>query len=187
MRNAVALGAIRTPMHSPETHEFLSALHPVGHMGDIDDVVDAVLYPGTGRIHHRRDPARRWRSKCRALRRTQRRYSEMSLTSGGPASPPTTPQRVSSVFTEDAIFQGLRPYSVSRPGVFDYYESQPVGLTVDYRIHETRRAADNVVLGYLRADFTRPDGTVIPLNLSVLVTRDDDWRIAHYQVSAVTN
>ena len=42
--NAVALGIIRTPMHPPETHEFLSALHPVGHMGDISDVVDAVLY-----------------------------------------------------------------------------------------------------------------------------------------------
>ncbi|MDF3342166.1 SDR family NAD(P)-dependent oxidoreductase [Mycolicibacterium septicum] len=42
--NAVALGTIRTPMHAPENHEFLSALHPVGHMGDIDDVVDAVLY-----------------------------------------------------------------------------------------------------------------------------------------------
>ncbi|WP_235732610.1 SgcJ/EcaC family oxidoreductase [Mycolicibacterium septicum] len=95
------------------------------------------------------------------------------------------PQRVAAVFTEDAIFQGLRPYSVGRPGVFDYYESQPVGLTVDYRINETRRPAENVVLGYLRADFTRPDGTGIPLNLSVLVTRDDDWRIAHYQVSAV--
>ncbi|MGV0804229.1 SgcJ/EcaC family oxidoreductase [Mycolicibacterium setense] len=95
------------------------------------------------------------------------------------------PQRVAAVFTEDAIFQGLRPYSVGRQGVRDYYESQPVGLTVDYRIDETRRPADNVVLGYLRADFTRPDGTTIPLNLSVLATRDDDWRIAHYQVSAV--
>jgi len=42
--NAVALGIIRTPMHPPETHEFLSALHPVGHMGDVDDVVQAVLY-----------------------------------------------------------------------------------------------------------------------------------------------
>lgn len=42
--NAIALGIIRTPMHPPETHEFLSALHPVGHMGDIDDVVQAVLY-----------------------------------------------------------------------------------------------------------------------------------------------
>lgn len=95
------------------------------------------------------------------------------------------PRRVAAVFTGDAIFQGLRPYSVGRQGVLDYYESQPVGLTVDYRIDETRRPAGNVVLGYLRADFTRPDGTLIPLNLSVLVTRDDDWRIAHYQVSAV--
>lgn len=95
------------------------------------------------------------------------------------------PQRVAAVFTEDAIFQGLRPYSVGRPGVFDYYDSQPAGLTVDYRINETRRPAENVVLGYLRADFTRPDGTGIPLNLSVLVTRDVGWRIAHYQVSAV--
>jgi uncharacterized protein (TIGR02246 family) len=95
------------------------------------------------------------------------------------------PQRVAAVFTEDAIFQGLRPYSVGRQGVVDYYASQPVGLTVDYRIQETRRPADKVVFGYLRADFTRPDGTGIPLNLSVLVTRDDDWRIAHYQVSAL--
>jgi len=31
-------------MHAPETHEFLSALHPVGHLGDISDVVDGVLY-----------------------------------------------------------------------------------------------------------------------------------------------
>jgi NAD(P)-dependent dehydrogenase (short-subunit alcohol dehydrogenase family) len=42
--NAVALGIIRTPMHAPDTHEFLSALHPVGHMGDISDDVDGVLY-----------------------------------------------------------------------------------------------------------------------------------------------
>ncbi|MDL2407789.1 SDR family oxidoreductase [Rhizobium calliandrae] len=42
--NAVAPGIIKTPMHAPETHEFLAALHPVGHMGDIADIVDAVLY-----------------------------------------------------------------------------------------------------------------------------------------------
>lgn len=97
------------------------------------------------------------------------------------------PRRVAGVFTEDAIFQGLRPYSVGRQGVFDYYDSQPAGLTVDYRIAETRRPAEDVVLGYLRADFTRPDGSVIPLNLSVLVTRGDaGWHIAHYQVSPVT-
>ena len=42
--NAVSPGIIKTPMHAPETHEFLSNLHPVGHMGDARDIVDAVLY-----------------------------------------------------------------------------------------------------------------------------------------------
>ncbi len=42
--NAVAPGIIRTPMHAPETHDFLGALHPMGHMGEVKDVVDAILY-----------------------------------------------------------------------------------------------------------------------------------------------
>lgn len=42
--NAVALGIIDTPMHQPETHDFLAGLHPVGRLGTLDDVVDAVLY-----------------------------------------------------------------------------------------------------------------------------------------------
>ncbi len=42
--NAVALGIIKTPMHPVETHAQLGGLHPVGHMGEISDVVDAILY-----------------------------------------------------------------------------------------------------------------------------------------------
>jgi NAD(P)-dependent dehydrogenase (short-subunit alcohol dehydrogenase family) len=42
--NAVAPGIIKTPMHPPETHAALARLHPVGRMGEIDDVVGAVLY-----------------------------------------------------------------------------------------------------------------------------------------------
>lgn len=42
--NAVAPGIIKTPMHSVETHETLGKMHPVGHMGEIGDIVDAVLY-----------------------------------------------------------------------------------------------------------------------------------------------
>lgn len=42
--NAVSPGIIKTPMHAPETHEAMSALHPVGHMGEIRDIVDAVIY-----------------------------------------------------------------------------------------------------------------------------------------------
>jgi NAD(P)-dependent dehydrogenase (short-subunit alcohol dehydrogenase family) len=42
--NAVSPGIIKTPMHAPETHAWLSALHPVGHIGEVKDIVDAVLY-----------------------------------------------------------------------------------------------------------------------------------------------
>ncbi|MBR1124669.1 SDR family oxidoreductase [Bradyrhizobium lablabi] len=42
--NAVSPGVIKTPMHAPETHEFLANLHPVRRMGETKDIVDAVLY-----------------------------------------------------------------------------------------------------------------------------------------------
>jgi NAD(P)-dependent dehydrogenase (short-subunit alcohol dehydrogenase family) len=42
--NAVSPGVVKTPMHAAETHEFLAALHPMKHMGEIRDIVDAVLY-----------------------------------------------------------------------------------------------------------------------------------------------
>jgi NAD(P)-dependent dehydrogenase (short-subunit alcohol dehydrogenase family) len=42
--NAVALGIIATPMHDPASYDALAAMHPVGRVGEIDDVVDAVVY-----------------------------------------------------------------------------------------------------------------------------------------------
>lgn len=42
--NAVSPGIIKTPMHAPETHADLAKLHPLGRMGEIRDIVDAVLY-----------------------------------------------------------------------------------------------------------------------------------------------
>jgi NAD(P)-dependent dehydrogenase (short-subunit alcohol dehydrogenase family) len=42
--NAVSAGAIRTPMHPPETHGFLASLQPMGRMGEMQEILDAVLY-----------------------------------------------------------------------------------------------------------------------------------------------
>lgn len=42
--NAVALGVIRTPMHDESEYDALAALHPMGRVGEVADVVDAVLY-----------------------------------------------------------------------------------------------------------------------------------------------
>ncbi|MBJ6630470.1 SDR family oxidoreductase [Streptomyces coelicolor] len=42
--NAVALGTIKTPMHAEEHHEALAQLHPLGRMGEVSDIADAVIY-----------------------------------------------------------------------------------------------------------------------------------------------
>ncbi|SBS76065.1 conserved hypothetical protein [uncultured Mycobacterium sp.] len=38
------------------------------------------------------------------------------------------PQSVAAAFTDDAIFQGLRPYSVGPRGVFAFHDRDPVEL-----------------------------------------------------------
>ncbi|MET7460174.1 nuclear transport factor 2 family protein [Nonomuraea sp. NPDC005501] len=94
------------------------------------------------------------------------------------------PQQVAALFTEDAIFQGLHPYNVGRPGIAAYYASQPPGLTAAYRILETRAPADDLVLGYLAVDFSFRDRPTLHVYLSVLVRRiGEGWLITHYQVS----
>ena len=42
--NAVAPGIIRTPMHAVETHDTLATMHPIGRMGDIADITEAIAY-----------------------------------------------------------------------------------------------------------------------------------------------
>ncbi len=79
--------------------------------------------PGATR---RSSPARSCTSTVVRVRGTERRESARAFSTGGrPASTHDGPQRVAEVFTEDAIFQGLRPYSVGRQGVVDYYAAQP--------------------------------------------------------------
>jgi NAD(P)-dependent dehydrogenase (short-subunit alcohol dehydrogenase family) len=42
--NTIAPGAINTPMHKPETYVFLKGLHPIARMGEIKEIVDAILF-----------------------------------------------------------------------------------------------------------------------------------------------
>jgi uncharacterized protein (TIGR02246 family) len=94
------------------------------------------------------------------------------------------PERVAAVFTEVALFQGLHPYTVGRRGVAEYYASQPLGMTAEYEILESRRLADDLVLGYLRVLFGFTDRPTLTVCLSVLARQTSDgWLLDHYQVS----
>ena len=42
--NAVSLGVIKTSAHDAGSYESLGSLHPLGRVGEVQDVVDAILY-----------------------------------------------------------------------------------------------------------------------------------------------
>jgi NAD(P)-dependent dehydrogenase (short-subunit alcohol dehydrogenase family) len=42
--NAVSLGVVRTSAHDASSYEPLGRLHPLGRVGEVSDVVDAILY-----------------------------------------------------------------------------------------------------------------------------------------------
>jgi NAD(P)-dependent dehydrogenase (short-subunit alcohol dehydrogenase family) len=42
--NTVSAGIINTPMHAKDDHAALAQFHPLARMGEISDIVDAVLY-----------------------------------------------------------------------------------------------------------------------------------------------
>lgn len=94
------------------------------------------------------------------------------------------PKRVATYFTDDAIFQGLRPYSVGPDSVAAYYDNQSLGLTARYSVLQTRRLADDLVLGYAGVDFAFTDRPTLTVYLSVILRRTGEtWLISHYQVS----
>jgi NAD(P)-dependent dehydrogenase (short-subunit alcohol dehydrogenase family) len=42
--NTIAPGVINTPMHQPETRDFLKGLSPAGRIGEIKEIVDAAMF-----------------------------------------------------------------------------------------------------------------------------------------------
>ena len=42
--NAVSLGVIKTPMHDASEYDAMAAMHPLGRVGEIHDVVAGILY-----------------------------------------------------------------------------------------------------------------------------------------------
>ena len=86
--NAVSPGIIKTPMHPPEAHQALAALHPMGRMGNVSDVVDAILYLDsaefvTGEIFTSTEDKLRATTWCRALNARPTRLPGRAYRSNG--------------------------------------------------------------------------------------------------------
>ena len=97
------------------------------------------------------------------------------------------PAAVAAAFTDDALFQGLRPnYTLGRQGVTDYYASQPPGMTAEFTILQTRALAPTAILAYAQLTFDFPDRPTVTVHLTGAVEqRGDEWLISHYHVSRI--
>jgi NAD(P)-dependent dehydrogenase (short-subunit alcohol dehydrogenase family) len=42
--NAISPGLIKTPMHPAEYHETMAGMHPLGRMGETEEIADAIVY-----------------------------------------------------------------------------------------------------------------------------------------------
>ena len=55
-------------------------------------------------------------------------------------------------------------------------------MTAEYAVLQTRRLADDVVLGYLSVDFGFTDRPTLNVYLSLILRRTSDtWLISHYR------
>lgn len=97
------------------------------------------------------------------------------------------PEGVAALFTENAIFQGLRPdHSTGRQGVVDYYASQPLGLVANYTLLDARQVGDDVITGYELVKFDFEDGPSLEGHLTTVFVRvSGSWLIDHYHVSRI--
>src|SRR5260370_4240187 len=94
------------------------------------------------------------------------------------------PEHAAALFTTDAIFQGLHPYTVGPAGVAEYSPPQPTGLTAAYTPRPNLAPSGGLVVGYLTVDFGFSDRATLTVYLSVIIRQDaNGWRIVHYQVS----
>ena len=96
------------------------------------------------------------------------------------------PDQVALLFTPDALLQGFDPEpGFGRAAVAAYYAKQPVGLSPEYTFVSVRQLGDGIVT-YAHVLFTRPDGTEIPVYLTLITEQDREKDlISHYHVSRI--
>lgn len=91
-----------------------------------------------------------------------------------------------SLFTEDALFQGISPRLLVGPAeIFGYYDNVAEGARAVVRVLRANPLGDAIVGGFADVTFTARTGEPFPVRLSVVAQRfEDTWRIRQYHAAA---
>lgn len=91
-----------------------------------------------------------------------------------------------SLFTEDALFQGIgQGLLVGPTEIFAYYDDVTEGTKALVEVLRTSPLGHGVVGGFADVTFAAPTGGTFPVRLSVVAHRfEGTWRICQYQAAA---
>ncbi|SNR28582.1 YybH family protein [Actinomadura mexicana] len=92
-----------------------------------------------------------------------------------------------SLFTEDALFQGISPRLLVGPaGIFGYYDDVAEGArAASVEVLRANPLCDGIVGGFADVTFTSRTGENTPIRLSVVAQRcEGTWRIRQYHAAA---
>ncbi|WP_328290871.1 SDR family NAD(P)-dependent oxidoreductase [Nocardia aurantiaca] len=92
---------------------------------------------------------------------------------------------IASLFTEDALFQGVDPdLRVGPAEISAYYDNVADGTTVTAKVRHAVRLGEETVSAFAEAEFTSPTGEPRQLCLSLVIQHvEDDWRIRQYHAA----
>jgi hypothetical protein len=92
-----------------------------------------------------------------------------------------------ALYTKDALFYGsTAPLFKGQDGVRMYFSHLPPGLKARMGERSVVAIDSNVILSSGLVEFTRPDGTVAPYRLTLVLVRvGDQWFIAQHHASLV--
>ncbi|MBE1537981.1 nuclear transport factor 2 family protein [Actinomadura algeriensis] len=91
-----------------------------------------------------------------------------------------------SLFTEDALFQGIGPRLLAGPAeIFGYYDNVAEGTRAVVEVLQANSPCDGIAGGFADVTFTARTGETFPIRLSVVAQRldGDTWRIRQYHAA----
>ncbi|MEV4248252.1 nuclear transport factor 2 family protein [Streptosporangium canum] len=89
---------------------------------------------------------------------------------------------LASLFTEDALFQGIGPRLLVGPAeISGYYGDVAAGTTADVKVLRGNPLCEGMVGGFAEVTFTARTGETYPIRLSVVAQRvEGAWLIRQY-------
>lgn len=91
-----------------------------------------------------------------------------------------------TLFTEDALFQGISPQLHVGPAeILGYYDKVAEGATAVVEVLRANRLGEGIVYGFADVTFTALTGETFPIRLSIVAQRvENTWLIRQYHAAA---